>query len=100
MTPDFTGDLVIFLGELGALLAAFTFGGFVADFILPHIKPIEQYCDSLPDYEDDVEIARRYEKIRRMKAARRRQIIRESNSKFFRKTLPGSNDYFRRGGCQ
>lgn len=83
MTPDFTGDLAIFLAELGALFTALGICVFVADFILPHIKPIERYRDSLPNYEDDVEIARRYEKIRRMKAARRRQIIREIICKFF-----------------
>lgn len=92
MTHDFMEDFVIFLAELGAVFMAFGVCGFIADFILPHIKPVERYLDSLPDYEDDAEIARRYEKIRRMKAARRRQIIREIGGKIFRKVLPNGND--------
>lgn len=29
--------------------------GFVADYILPHIKPLERWLESLPQWEDDDE---------------------------------------------
>ena len=100
MTPDFMEDFAIFLLELGALFALFGIYGFVADFILLHIKPIERYLDSMPDFEDDVEIARKYEKIRRTKAACRRKIIREAISSFFNKVLPLGNNCCQKGGMR
>lgn len=42
-----------------AMLSVFRFilaiGGFVADYIFPHIKPLQRYIDSLPMMEEDEE---------------------------------------------
>lgn len=49
------GGLIFFAGMLFIL----GIGGFVADYIFPHIKPLARYIDGLPmmdDYECDEEI--------------------------------------------
>lgn len=70
MTPDMIEESIIFLGILGAILLSLAVVGLIADFVIPHIRPIERYLESLPEQEDDEEIARRYENIRRQKAVR------------------------------
>lgn len=62
MTPDFAGELIIYLGILAAFLIVLGIGGLIADFVFPHIPFIQKWLDGLPEYEDDEEIARLYEK--------------------------------------
>ena len=47
-------------------------GCLIADFVFPHIRPLQKWLDSLPEYEDDAEIARMYEEERRRRRARRK----------------------------
>lgn len=53
MTPDFMGDLVVGLVLMLGFLAILAVGGLVADYILPHIKPLERWLETLPLWEDD-----------------------------------------------
>lgn len=75
MTPDTIEEIIIFLGILVAILLGLAAGCLISDFVLPHIRPIERYLESLPEQEDDEEIAHRYENIRRQKAVRLRKRI-------------------------
>lgn len=45
------GELMIFTGYMIVL----AIGGFVADYIFPHIKPLNDFIDSLPIMADCVE---------------------------------------------
>lgn len=83
MTPDMIEEGIVCLGTLGVILLALGAGCLIADFVFPHIRPLERYLDSLPEFEDDEEIARRYEAIRRKKAAARRKRIQATVAKFF-----------------
>lgn len=40
------GILAVFLFVLGI-------GGLIADYVFPHIGPLERYLESLPMFEDD-----------------------------------------------
>lgn len=42
-------ELMIMAGFLMVLAVV----GFVADYILPHIKPLERWIESLPQWEDE-----------------------------------------------
>lgn len=75
MTPDMIEEGVVCLGIFGAFLLILAAGCLIADFVFPHIRPLERYLESLPEQEDDEEIARRYEQIRRKNAVRRRKRI-------------------------
>ena len=72
MSPEFMADLAINLAILCVFLVALGIGGLVADFVFPHIPFIQRWLESLPEYEDDVEIARLYEEDRRERRARHR----------------------------
>lgn len=61
--------LMILAGYLLILLI----GCMVADYVFPHIPFIERFVESLPDFEDDVELDRlERERIRRRRKARRK----------------------------
>ena len=95
MTPDMIEEGVVCLGIFGAFLLILAAGCLIADFVLPHIRPLERYLESLPEYEDDEEIARRYEiinwkrvarqykKMLRKSTVRQRKRIRAMMRKFF-----------------
>ena len=68
MNPEFMADLVINLFILCVFLLVLGVGCLIADFVFPHQK----WLDSLPEYEDDAEIARMYEEERRRRRARRK----------------------------
>jgi len=34
------------------ILVALAIGGIIADYILPHIKPLQRYFDSLSDWDE------------------------------------------------
>lgn len=72
MNPEFMSDLVINLAILCVFLLVLGVGGLIADFVFPHIPFLQKWLESLPEYEDDVEIARLYEEERREQRARRR----------------------------
>lgn len=46
-------DLFILSVYLGAFAVLLAVGGFIADYIFPHIPFIENWLNSLPDYEDE-----------------------------------------------
>lgn len=83
MKPDMIEEGIICLGILGILLFALVAVCLIADFVFPHIRPIERYLEGLPEQEDDEEIACQYEDIRQKKAAIRRQCIQDVISMFF-----------------
>ena len=72
MNPEFMADLVIHLFLLCVLLLVLGVGCLIADFVFPHIRPLQKWLDSLPEYEDDAEIAHLYEEERRRRRARRK----------------------------
>lgn len=72
MSPEFMADLAINLAILCVFLLVLGVGCLIADFVFPHISFIQKWLDSLPEYEDDVEIARLYEDERRERRAQRR----------------------------
>ena len=72
MNPEFMADLVINLAILCVFLLVLGVGCMIADFVFPHIPFLQKWLESLPEYEDDVEIARLYEEERRERRARRR----------------------------
>ncbi len=61
MTPDTVGEAVVCLGVFAVFLFALAISGILADYVLPHVPFIRRYIESLPEYEDDSEIAVRYE---------------------------------------
>ena len=46
-------DLFLLSGYLGAFAIILAVGGFIADYIFPHIPIIENWLNGLPDYEDE-----------------------------------------------
>ena len=72
MNPEFTADLVINMAILCVFLLVLGVGCLIADFVFPHIPFLQKWLESLPEYEDDVEIARLYEEERRERRARHR----------------------------
>lgn len=83
MTPDTIDEAIVCLGILAGFLALLALCGFLADYVLPHIPFAQRYIDSLPEYEDDAEIAARYEAEFRERAARRWNRIKAAARKFF-----------------
>lgn len=72
MSPEFMADLAINLAILCVFLLVLGAGCLIADFVFPHIPFLQKWLESLPEYEDDTEIARLYEEERRERRARRR----------------------------
>lgn len=70
MSSEFTTDLVINLAILCVFLLVLGIGCLIADFAFPHIPFLQKWLESLPEYEDDAEIARLYEEERRERRAR------------------------------
>ena len=95
MTPEMIEEGVVCLGIFGAFLLILAAGCLIADFVFPHIRPLERYLEGLPEDEDDEEIARRYEiinwkrvarqykKMLRKSTVRQRKRIRAMMRKFF-----------------
>ncbi len=83
MTPDTIDEAIVCLGILAGFLALLALGGFLADYVLPHIPFVQRYIDSLPEYEDDTEIAAQYEAEFRERATRRWNRIKAASHKFF-----------------
>lgn len=75
MTPEFMGEAVVGLIILSVFLGILGIGGLIADYIFPHIPFIQNYIDSLPDYEDDEEVYQQFlEEQRARRRARRRKL--------------------------
>lgn len=53
MTAEMLDGAVILLIYLLGLFVVLAIGGFVADYILPHIPFIERWLDNLPDWDDE-----------------------------------------------
>ena len=48
-------DLAVFLFYMVLIFGILALGGFVADYVFPHIKPLERWRESLPLYGDDAD---------------------------------------------
>ncbi len=70
-----TEDPVVCLALLGVFLLILGAGGISADEVLPPKTFVKRYIDSLPGYEDDNEIAARYEEKFWAKTSRQRDRI-------------------------
>ena len=55
MSQELLGDTMIGLIYMTGYLAMLCVGGFISDYVLPHIPPLQRWLDSLPPYEDDYE---------------------------------------------
>lgn len=73
MHTDFTGEAIVCLSFLSVLLLVLAIGCAVADHLFPRIPLIARYMDSLPEFEDDAEIAKLQDGARRARAEERRQ---------------------------
>lgn len=73
MNPELVEEGVVCLLILGGYLFILGAGCLIADFVFPHIPFIERFLESLPEFEDDVELDRiERERIRRRREARKR----------------------------
>ena len=55
MSQEMLGDAVIGLFYMTGLMMLLCVGGFIADYVLPYIPPVQRWLDRLPPYEDDYE---------------------------------------------
>ena len=55
MSQEMLGDAMIILLYMTGYLMLLCIGGLIADYVLPHIPPLQRWLDSLPPYEDDYE---------------------------------------------
>lgn len=53
MTPDMLDEAVVDLAILAAFLLILAAGGFIADYVFPHIPFIERFIDSLPNWDNE-----------------------------------------------
>lgn len=53
VTAEALDAAVVFLLYSAGILLALGVGGLVADYIFPHIKPLERFLDSLPMMDDE-----------------------------------------------
>ena len=66
MTPESLEDGIVNLLILTGYLLVLLIGCLMADFVFPHIPFIERFIESLPEFEDDVELDRiERERVRR-----------------------------------
>ena len=55
VTAEALDAAVVFLLYVAGILLTLGVGGLVADYIFPHIKPLERFLDSLPMMDDEEE---------------------------------------------
>ena len=55
MTAETLDAAVVFLLYAAGILITLGMGGLVADYIFPHIKPLERFLDSLPMMDNEEE---------------------------------------------
>ena len=53
MTAETLDAAVVFLLYAAGIHLTLGVGGLVADYIFPHIKPLERFLDSLPMMDDE-----------------------------------------------
>lgn len=53
VTAEALDAAVVFLFYVAAILLTLGIGGLVADYIFPHINPLERFLDSLPMMDDE-----------------------------------------------
>jgi hypothetical protein len=53
MTPELLGEAAVGLLILTGLMFALCVGCVVADYVLPHIKLLRRWVDSLPQWDDE-----------------------------------------------
>ena len=79
MTPDMIEEGVVCLGIFGAFLLILAAGCLIADFVFPHIRPLERYLENI----NWKRVARQYKKMLRKSTVRQRKRIRAMMRKFF-----------------
>lgn len=67
MNPDFTDDLIIHIGLLGAFMLILCVGCVIADYLFPYIPFLQRWLDSITDYEGHED------EMERLKARRKRR---------------------------
>ena len=55
VTAETLDAAVVFLLYAAGILITLGMGGLVADYIFPHIKPLERFLDSLPMMDNEEE---------------------------------------------
>lgn len=60
MTPEFIDEAIVCGMIFAGFMLVLGIGGLIADYIFPHIPFIQNYLDSLPDYEDDEEVYQQF----------------------------------------
>ena len=55
VTAETLDAAVVFLLYAAGILIPLGMGGLVADYIFPHIKPLERFLDSLPMMDNEEE---------------------------------------------
>lgn len=75
MTPEFIDEAIVCGMIFAGFMLVLGIGGLIADYIFPHIPFIQNYLDSLPDYEDDEEVYQRFlAEQRARRRARQRKL--------------------------
>lgn len=75
MTPEFIDEAIVCGMILAGFMLVLGIGGLIADYIFPHIPFIQNYIDSLPDYEDDEEVYQQFlQEQRACRRARQRRL--------------------------
>lgn len=79
MTPEFIDEAIVCGMIFAGFMLVLGIGGFIADYIFPRIPFIQNYIDSLPDYEDDEEVYQQFlqEQRARRRARQRRMAARK-----------------------
>lgn len=83
MTPEFIDEAIVCGIIFAGFMLILCIGGLIADYIFPHIPFIQNYLDSLPDYEDDEEVYQRFlaEQRARRRARRRKLSTKKERAK-------------------
>lgn len=83
MTPEFIDEAIVCGMIFAGFMLVLGIGGFIADYIFPHIPFIQNYIDSLPDYEDDEEVYQQFleERRARSRARRHKAAVRKEQKK-------------------
>lgn len=53
MTPEFWGEFAACAVIFAGFLVVLGVGGLIADYVFPHIPPLQRWLDSLPEWDDE-----------------------------------------------
>lgn len=79
MTPGFIDETIVCGMIFAGIMSMLGIAGMIANYILLHIPFVQNYLDSLPDYEDDEEVYQQFlaEQQARRRARQRRTATRK-----------------------